>query len=71
MKTLIMYICASKDSFGAYSENYEGIFAAGNTIEDCKKDTFKSIELIKKTFPKNDWPEPIKGEFKIEWHYNI
>ncbi len=36
METLIMNICASSDSFGAYSQNYEGIFAAGGTIEECK-----------------------------------
>ena len=48
MGKIIMNICASADSFGAYSENCEGIYAAGDTIDACKKDVEKVIELIKK-----------------------
>ena len=38
MEKIVMNLCASADSFGAYSENCEGIYAAGDTIEACKKD---------------------------------
>ncbi len=71
METLIMNICASSDSFGAYSQNCEGIFAAGSTIEECKKDTEQAIALIKKNLPQEQWPEVLKGEYKIVWHYDI
>ena len=53
MGKIIMNICASADSFGAYSENCEGIYAAGDTIDACKKDVEKVIELIKKNLPLN------------------
>lgn len=68
---LIMNICASKDSFGAYSENCEGIYAAGDTVEECKKDVETAIALIKKNLPQESWPEPIKGEYKLVWHYDV
>lgn len=53
MEKIIMNICASPDSFGAYSENCEGIYAAGDTVEECKKDVEVAIALIKKISLKN------------------
>ena len=38
MEKIIMNLCASADSFGAYSENCEGIYAAGDTIAAIKDD---------------------------------
>lgn len=70
MNQLIINICASSDSFGAFSENCDGIFAAGNTIEACKKDVLTAIELIKNNLPEDRWPEPIRGEFEIIWKYD-
>ena len=66
-----MVISASKDSFGAYSENCEGIFAAGDTLEETKADTYEAIRLIKKNLPEERWPEQIKGEFEIEWKFDV
>lgn len=66
-----MVISASKDSFGAYSENCEGIFAAGDTLEEAKADTYEAIRLIKKNLPEERWPEQIKGEFEIEWKFDV
>ena len=66
-----MNICASPDSFGAYSENCEGIYAAGDTVEECKKDVEVAIALIKKNLPEERWPEQIKGEYTLIWHYDI
>lgn len=70
MEKIVMNLCASPDSFGAYSENCEGIYAAGDTIEACKKDAEKAIELIKKNLPEDQWPEPIKGDYRLVWHYD-
>ena len=66
-----MNICASSDSFGAYSENCEGIYAAGGTVEECKKDVEVAIALIKKNLPEERWPEQIKGDYTLVWHYDI
>lgn len=71
MEKIVMVISASKDSFGAYSENCEGIFAAGDTLEEAKADTYEAIRLIKKNLPEERWPEQIKGEFEIEWKFDV
>lgn len=71
MEKLVIVISASSDSFGAYSENCDGIFGAGDTLEQCKKDVEISIEQIKRTQPYESWPEIIKGAYEIEWCYDV
>lgn len=71
MEKIIMNISASKDTFGAFSENCEGIYAAGDTIEDTKADTYEAIRLIKENLPEDRWPEQIKGEFEIIWKFDV
>lgn len=71
MDKLVITICASSDSFGAYSENYDGIYAAGDTVAEVKADVLESIRLIKENLPKEQWPEILKGEYTIEWHYDV
>lgn len=71
MEKIIMNICASSDSFAAYSENCDGIYAAGNTVEECKKDAETAIDLIKKNLPKEQWPEQIKKDYVLVWHYDV
>lgn len=66
-----MNISASKDMFGAFSENCDGIYAAGDTIEATKADAYEAIRLIKKNLPEDRWPEQIKGEFEIEWKFDV
>lgn len=71
MKKLVVNICASKDSIGAYSVNGEGIYGAGNSIKDCQADVLKSIEEIKQTLPPDEWPDILREEYDIEWHYDV
>ena len=62
-----MIIEKSKDFFDAYSDNCDGIYAAGDSIEAVKADAMEAISLIKKNLPEDRWPKQIKGEFEIEW----
>jgi len=71
MEKIIMMIGASKDMLGAYSVNCDGIYAAGDTIEDVQADTYRAIEGIKRNLPEERWPEQIKGDFEIEWKFDI
>lgn len=71
MNKLIINICAGKDSFGAYSVNGEGIYGAGDSINECQADVLKSIAEIKQTLPEEEWPAILKGEYEIEWHYDV
>lgn len=66
-----IFVGASKDLFGAYSENCPGIYAEGESLEECKKEVYNAIELIKAELPEEQWPEPLKAEFSIEWHYDV
>ncbi len=47
MEKIIIVIEKSKDHFGAYSENCDGIYAAGGSIDEVKADTFEAIRLLK------------------------
>ncbi|MCD8387223.1 MAG: hypothetical protein LUD17_10080 [Bacteroidales bacterium] len=58
--------------YGAFAINTDGIYGAGDTIEDCKADVIESIRLIKENLPKSQWPELLQSEsgFDIEWKYD-
>lgn len=71
MKKVKITIEAGKDSYGAYSETIDGLYAAGDTIEDCQKDVLSVIELMiehKKDYTLPQWF--IDRNFSIEWTYN-
>ena len=71
MEKIIMIVGASKDMLKAYSDNCEGIYAGGETIEEVKADTEEAIRLIKKNLPEDRWPSQIKGEYEIEWKFDV
>lgn len=71
MEKIIMVIEKSKDFLDAYSENCEGIYAAGDSIEAVKADAEETISLIKKNLPEERWPQQIKGEYEIEWKFDV
>lgn len=69
-KKLIINVCASADSFGAYAENCDGIYAAGNSVREVKDDVLAVIEILKEEWPENEWPAPIKENWPIMWKYD-
>ena len=71
MEKIVMLIGKSSDYYGAMSENCDGIYAAGPDIEAVKADTYKAIEGIKRNLPEDRWPEQIKGDFEIEWKFDV
>ena len=71
MEKIIIVIEKSKDHFGAYSENCDGIYAAGSSIDEVKTDTFEAIRLLKENLPEERWPEPLKVEYEIEWKLDV
>ena len=66
-----MVIEKSKDFYDAYSENCEGIYAAGGSIDEVKKDTEAAIGIIKRDYPESEWPAPLRGEYEIEWKMDV
>jgi predicted RNase H-like HicB family nuclease len=71
MEKIIMIIEKSKDFYDAYSDNCDGIYAAGDSIEAVKADAMEAVSLIKKNLPDDRWPKQIKGEFEIEWKFDV
>ena len=71
MEKIIMIIEKSKDFFDAYSENCDGIYAAGERVDAVKADTLEAIRLIKKNLPEERWPKQIKGDYEIEWKFDV
>ena len=71
MEKIIMIIEKSKDFFDAYSENCDGIYAAGESVDAVKADTLEAIRLIKENFPEERWPKQIRGDFEIEWKFDV
>ena len=71
MKKLIIVIERSSDHFGAYSENCEGIYAAGDSLDAVKSDTYESIKILKENLPEDQWPDILKEEFELEWKIDV
>ncbi len=66
-----MIIEKSKDFFDAYSDNCDGIYAAGESVDAVKVDTLEAIRLIKENLPEERWPKQIRGDFEIEWKFDV
>lgn len=69
MKEIKIIIEKSSDSYGAYSENVQGIFGAGDTPEACKQSILDAIETIK-TFDDNEIPDILKGNYSITYRFD-
>lgn len=69
MKKVNILIEKSNDHYCAYSENYPGIYAIGETIEDAKEDILKSIELSIKHG--SDIPDVLFQNYELFFHFDI
>lgn len=67
MKKIIIVIERSADLFDACSDNCDGIYGAGSSIEECKKDIELFIAQIKEKLPMERWPEETRGEYELEY----
>ena len=71
MEKIIIVVEKSKDYYDAYSENCDGIYAAGGSIEDVKKDVESAIAAIKNNLPREQWPDQIKSDYEIEYKLDV
>ena len=71
MEKLIITIERSSDHFGAYAENCDGVYAAGNSLDAVKNDTFEAIRILKENLPETQWPVILKGDFEVEWKIDV
>lgn len=67
MKTLKIIIEKSADYFDAFAENCEGIYGAGATVAEAKKNALEGLNLLIKNTEPAKLPEILKGEYSIEY----
>ena len=65
-----MMVERSKDFFDAYSDNCDGIYAAGNSIDEVKADAEKAIALIKQNLPESQWPDE-RSIIPVSCHWQV
>lgn len=65
MKPHIITIERSEDLFCAYSENFDGAYGCGETIDEAKKEALKGYKLFMKE------NHLITQEVDIQWKYDI
>ena len=70
MEKIIITVGASSDHFGAYAENCEGIYGAGDTPEEAKQNALESLRLLVKNWKPEDLPGILKGEYEIVYKYD-
>lgn len=71
MEKIVITIEKSADHFSGYSENCDGIYGAGGSIQAVKDDIQEAIRLIKSDLPVSQWPEQIKGEYQLEFKLDV
>jgi len=70
METLKIIIEKSSDYYDAYAENCDGIYGAGNTVEDAKQNVMEGLNLYIKYHEEN-LPKILQGEYNIEYHFDV
>lgn len=71
MEKLIIAIEKSSDHYGAYSINCDGIFAGGDNVDEVKANVLEAIQLIKEEYPEDKIPDILKGEYQIEYKFDV
>ncbi|HAH22858.1 MAG TPA: HicB family protein [Prolixibacteraceae bacterium] len=71
MEKLIIQIGASTDFFDGFALNCEDIYGGGETLEACKDNILEGLRLLQQSRPVSDWPEILKGDYEIEFRYDV
>lgn len=71
MARVCVIIEKGTDLFSAWAENIPGIYGEGESVKEVKEDILKSISLYKELNEEKNIPEELKGEYEIEWHFDV
>jgi len=71
MEKLIIQIEASSDFFDGFAINCEGVSGAGQNVAACKENVLEGLRLLKESRPMEQWPDVLKGEYDIEFRYDV
>jgi len=70
METLKIIIEKSSDYYDAYAENCDGIYGAGNTVEEAKQNVIEGLNLFLK-YNEDNLPEMLQVDYAIEYHFDV
>ena len=71
MKTIKIIIEKSSDYYDAYAENCEGVYGAGNTPDEAKKNALEGLKLLIDSRLKRELPKILQGKYNIEYKYDV
>jgi len=71
MEKLIIQIGASADFFDGFAVNCEGVYGGGESLEACKANILEGLRLLQESKPQREWPEILKGDYEIEFQYDV
>ena len=70
MEKIIIIIESSSDYYDAYAENCPGVYGAGESVEDARKNVLEGLRLYIEQ-NKDNLPEILKGDYDIEFKYDV
>lgn len=71
MKRIKVIIEKSADYYDAYALNCKGIYGAGNTPEEAKRNLEEGLALYIGTSSKEDLPKILNGEYCLDYKYDV
>ena len=71
MEKVKIVIERSSDHFGAYAENVDGVFGAGETPGEAKKSALEAIDLIKEFNTDDNIPDILKGDYEVVYRFDV
>ncbi len=51
--------------------NCDGISGGGPNVAACKENILEGLRLLKESRPEEQWPDLLKGEYEIEFRYDV
>ncbi len=69
MEKIIIEITKSSDHYGAYAVNCPGVYGAGNTVEEAKKNVLEGLKLLLEN--SKDIPKILSGDYAIVYRFNV
>jgi hypothetical protein len=69
MSVIKIVIEKTSNFYSAYSENVEGIYGAGATVQKTKESVLKSLELYVK-YNKKKLPKILQGDYSVKYRFD-
>jgi predicted RNase H-like HicB family nuclease len=69
MKKIIVTIARGTENYGAWVENFPGVYGQGDTVEEAKQNLTDGLDLYVKY--NKDVPAVLHGEYEYEYRFDI